>query len=85
MEYERTIHDDRSAEHESVGLGEEPVMVRVGYFFVILIPVITVTLYIMLKSRRYPIFCDARSGASVVQRKAYDDAGVWKVKQGEDF
>lgn len=56
MEYKRTIRDDRCAEHESVRLGEEPVMVRVGYFFVILIPVITVTLYIVLKSRRLPDF-----------------------------
>jgi hypothetical protein len=56
MEQERAIATTGVLGMNLFALEEEPVMVRVGYFFVILIPVITVTLYIMLKSRRLPDF-----------------------------
>ena len=57
-------------------LGEEPMMMRLVYFLLVLIPVITVTLYTVLKSETSVGFSgDTCRGASVVWREAYGIAG----------
>ncbi|OQW33649.1 MAG: hypothetical protein A4E19_03600 [Nitrospira sp. SG-bin1] len=66
-------------------LGEEPAMVRVGYFGAVLVPVIAVTLYTVLKSRRLSDFLET---LAVEHRSPKEKlaalVAVWKTKHGRD-
>lgn len=85
MEQERTYATTGVLGMNLCALGEEPLMVRVEYFLG------------RPDSRHGDVVCraefetatrfsgDTRSGASVVQRKAYGDAGVWKGQARKGF
>lgn len=66
-------------------LGEEPPVTRVGYFLLVLIPVIAVTLYTVLKSRRLSDFLETLAAEHRSSReKLASLLAVWKAKHGRD-
>lgn len=66
-------------------LGAEPSTKRIGYFLVVLVPVIIVTLYTVLKSRRLSDFLETLAEE---HRSSKDKLAallmVWRSKHGRD-
>ncbi len=66
-------------------LGEEPPLIRVGYFLLVLIPVIAVTLYTVLKSRLLSEFLETLAVEHRSTRaKLAAVLAVWKTKHGRN-
>ncbi len=66
-------------------LGEEPALTRVGYFLLVLVPVIVVTLYTVLKSRLLSDFLETLAGEHRSPReKLAAVLAVWKAKRRYD-
>jgi hypothetical protein len=66
-------------------LGEEPATVRVGYFLLVLIPVVAVTLYTVLKSRRLSDFLETLAEEHRTSKeKLAALLAVWRIKHGRD-
>lgn len=66
-------------------LGEEPGPARIGYFLLVLVPVIAVTLYTVLKSRLLSDFLETLAE----EHRSYKEKlaallAVWKTKYGRD-
>jgi hypothetical protein len=66
-------------------LGQEPSVMRIGYFLVVLIPVIITTLYMVLKSKRLSDFLETLAEE---HRSSKDKLAalltVWRSKHGRD-
>ena len=66
-------------------LGEKPLTMRVIYFLLVLIPVIAVTLYTVLKSRRLSDFLETLAEEHRSSKEKFTAMlAVWKAKRGRE-
>src|SRR5262249_29947501 len=67
------------------GVAEEPVVVRVAYFMVVLIPTIALTIYAVLKSRRLSDFLETLADERQSARDRFVAfVKVWKRRGDQD-